>query len=406
MLSRIRETWPLPDTELKPALALALEIEHAPMGVLMLKDDESGALEPVIAEGLTDEQSSLFGPQIPGIGPVGLAFSEHRRVTISDVLIADASLDALRDIARGIGFRALEVVPLTLNDGQVIGALTAFFRSTRRVSARSARLAEYCGRLISVALDNARLRAEAERRRETVEAMSRARVQFVARMSHELRTPLQSIIGYVDLLRLGLPDQPSERQKEMLEHVRHNERILTHVIDDLVSLARLEAGRIEYRIGRVYANDAVLDASNIVAPLARKHGIRLDVAPVDREMVVTADEAKVKQVLINLLTNAVKFTPSGGKVGVSCTRDGAHVVFDVSDTGTGIPADKLAGVFEPYVQHGVPVVDGLMGSGLGLAISREFAEGMRGELTAKSAPGQGSVFTLRLPATERLAPRD
>lgn len=404
MLSRIRETWPLPDTELKPALALALAIEHAPMGVLLLKDDASGALELVVAEGLTDEQSSRIGPQVPGIGPMGLAFAEHRRVTVCDVLSdcdGDAA-DGMRDIARDIGFRALDVVPLTLADGHVIGALAAFFRLARRPSARSGRLAECCGRLMAVALDNARLRAEAEKRRESVEAMSRARVQFVARMSHELRTPLQSIIGYVDLLRLGLPDQPSERQKEMLEHVRHNERILTHVIDDLVSLARLEAGRVEYRIGHVIARDAILDASGVVAPLAQKHGIRLKVDRIDRDVTVTADEAKVKQVLINLLTNAVKFTPAGGTVGLTCARNGPKVVFEVFDTGHGIPADKLAGVFEPYVQHGTPVVDGLMGSGLGLAISREFAEGMRGELTARSAPGQGSVFTLRLPAGEQL----
>lgn len=186
----------LPESALKPALALALEIEHSPMGLLMLPNEHSGTLEPVVAEGLTEEQSRRFGAQRPGIGPIGMAYAQQRRVTIRDVLSeSDGSQGALREIARAVGFRGLDVVPLTLDGGSVVGAVTALFRVARHPSARSARLSALCGRLMALALDHARLRADAERRREIVEAMARARVQLVAQLGHELRTPLSPSRG-------------------------------------------------------------------------------------------------------------------------------------------------------------------------------------------------------------------
>lgn len=396
MSSRMQELWPLSETELKPALEFALAIEHAPMGVLMLRDDASGALCTVIAEGLTDEQSSRFGPQQPGVGPVGVAYSEHRHVSIRDVAQdCEGFQDTLREFAQGVGIRGLDVVPLVLGDGTVIGAFAVFFRGARRPSARSTKLAERAGRLLALALDHARLRAEADRRREDAEELARARVQFVARMSHELRTPLQSITGYIDLLSLGWPEPLTSRQGEMLERVRKSEQILINVIDDLVSLARLEAGRVDYRTGPVALSDAMTLAEIVVSPLAQERGVSLHVVPDDQHLTATADDAKLKQVLINLLTNAIKYTPSGGSVRLSCRADGQRILVDVADTGPGIPSDKLADVFLPYVQLGQQI-DGLSGSGLGLAISREFAEGMGGELTVASAPGLGSTFTVRL----------
>ncbi|HEU4996052.1 MAG TPA: ATP-binding protein [Gemmatimonadaceae bacterium] len=396
MSSRMQELWPLSETELKPALAFALAIEHAPMGLLMLRDDASGTLEIVVAEGLTAEQWERFGPQQPGVGPVGVAYAEHRHITIRDVAQdCEGFQDSLRDIADCVGFRGLDVVPLSLGDGTVIGAVAVFFRGARRPSARSAQLAERAGRLLALALDNARLRAEADRRREDAEALARARVQFVARMSHELRTPLQSITGYIDLLSLGWPEPLTYRQGEMLERVRKSEEILISVIDDLVSLARLEAGRVDYKTGPVALSDAMAMAEIVVLPLAQQRGVALQVIPDQRNLKATADDAKLKQILINLLTNAIKYTPSGGSVRLSCREDGSRILVDVTDTGPGIPPDKLGDVFLPYVQLGQQV-DGLSGSGLGLAISREFAQGMGGELTVASAPGEGSIFTVQL----------
>jgi len=401
MTATIPERWPLPGTALKPALSLVLAIEHATMGILMLRNEATGALEPVITEGLTDEQSTTFGLHRPGVGPVGVALSEHRRVFVRDVMVDGdgAAEPTFREIARGVGFRALDVVPLTIEDGTVIGALAVLFPIARRPSARSARLAERCAQLMALALDNARLRATAERRREIVESLARARVQFVARISHELRTPLQSITGYIDLLRVSARSALTPQQQRILDRVFESEQILIHVIGDLTNMARLEAGRLEYHLATVNACDAVCSSVDVIRPLADEKGVEVTLGDTQNATHARADAAKLKQILINLLANAIKYTPSGGGVQVSCRDDGTDVVFEVADTGHGIPKAELGKVFEPYVQLATPE-HGLVGSGLGLAISREFALGMGGSLTASSQPGIGSVFTLRIPGIQ------
>ena len=402
MTATIRERWPLPGTTLKPALSLALAIEHAPMGVLMLRDDKSGDFEPFIAEGLSDEQSLRFGSHRPGIGPIGLACAEHRHVTIDDVLHdGNGTEPAFREIAQALGFRGLDCVPLTLDDGTVIGVLAALFRITRRPSARSARLAELCGRLMALALQNARLRADAERRREIVESLARARVQFVARICHELRTPLQSITGYIDLLRVSARASLTPQHIRILDRVHESEQVLIHVIGDLTSMARLEAGRLDYDIEEVDANHAVTSSIAVIQPLADQKGIDVSFAASDPPPCVRADPTKLKQILINLMANAVKFTPAGGAIRVGARDTTTQTIFEVADTGMGIPEHEIARVFEPYVR--LSSVHGIAGSGLGLAISREFANGMKGSLTATSRPGVGSVFTLRLPRATRAA---
>lgn len=397
MAANIRELWPLPDSALKPALALALAIERAPRGFLMLRNDGSGSLDPVVGEGLTTEELQLFGPQHVGVGPVGTACAEHRRVSIRDCTTDGGVESTLRELALGIGFRGIDVVPLALADGSVIGAVAALFPGARGPSPRAGALAENCARLMAIALDNARMRADADRRRDIVEGLSRARMQFVARMSHELRTPLQSIAGYIDLLAMGKPDPLTPRQQRMLENVQVSEHILLQVIDDLTGMARLEEGRLDYDISGV-STSAMIDAvAVVIQPLAEQKHVRLEtVGKAAADLVVMADEAKLQQVLINLLANAVKFTPSGGTVRVSCRAEDSAVMLEVADTGQGIPAGKLEDAFEPYVQLG-DAKSRIAGSGLGLAISREFVHRMGGSLSAISDEGRGSVFTVRLP---------
>jgi signal transduction histidine kinase len=183
----------------------------------------------------------------------------------------------------------------------------------------------------------------------------------------------------------------------MLQRMHDSEQVLVHVIDDLITFSRLEAGRMTFHPDVVRAEDALRVAEAVVAPLALDHGVRLVIGECPPGVMVHADGDKLNQVLVNLTANAVKFTNRGGSVGLSCRVESDVVFFDVSDTGAGIPATKLRDIFEPYVQLDTPLLDRLGGSGLGLAISREFAAGMRGELTVSSTVGSGSVFTLRLP---------
>lgn len=396
-MGRLSETWPLPDSVVRDALTFALELEHAPMGILLLRNGTPDTLEPAIAEGVSDEMCRRFGAQKAGVGPVGIAFAEHRRITIRDVLVDGDTALPLRELAQGVGFRALEVVPLMLDDGTVIGVVAALFRDARRPSARSAILAEHCGRLLAVALENCRLRAESDRRRELIDQLARARIRFVARLSHELRTPLQSIAGYVDMLASGQEDPLTTRQRGMLERVQASKQILIDAINDLVAIARLETGRLTYRITEVDAKAMIAAAVGVLQPLADARRIALDVAiEEDGSVIARGDQTKVRQILVNLIANAVRLTLPGGTITVKCTADESFVSFEVCDGREAVSPALSDGAFEAHTRLGTGS-GRIAGSELGFALSREFAHGMGGSLTAANRPGTGAVFTLRLP---------
>ena len=392
-------SWPLPAAELRPALELALTLARADMSVLLLHDEAAGVLVPAAAFGIDDEHAALIGAHRPGDDAFSIALSEHRRIVVLDALERKESFGPL---AQALGFRAMEIVPLFGVEGQIIGELVMMFRRARTTSKRMVKLVEHCARLVVVAVSQARRRADAEQARERTEQAGRAKIQFFARMSHELRTPLQSIAGYIDLLRVGAADPPTPEQARLLARVHDSEEVLVHVIDDLITFSRLEAGHVSYQIAPVSAAEAIRIAHSIVAPLASSHGITLETAAC-AGLFVSADGDKLKQILVNLAANAVKFCGTAGVVRISCQDDGDSVRFDVSDNGPGIPGDRLHDIFEPYVQLATPALEGFGGTGLGLAISREFATGMHGQLSVTSNLGRGSVFTLRIPSAVSLA---
>ena len=408
MLAGVQDTWDLQAVDLKPALALALELEHAQMGVLLLYDETSDELFPALGEGLTPEQCAQFAHQRPGIGPFGIAFAEHRRVTVPDALHGDDSdavaAGAIHMAARQLGFRSMDIIPIA--DGtRAVGTLALLFRRTHAPSERAARLVEMCAHTMAIALDSAKRRHEADKKRKRVEDLSRAKIHFFARMSHELRTPLQSIAGYVDLLRLGVRGRVTPAQAELLFRVEKSEQLLLSVIDDLITFSRIEVGRIEYHLGPVAVTDAIVAAEMVVSPIAKERSVSLRVDRCDPALCVHADSDKLRQVLVNLLANALKFTPSQGHVHLSSRADDQAVYFTIADTGPGIPPEKLQDIFQPFVQLGVPLLDGLGGSGLGLAISREFAAGMAGEISVESVEGKGATFTLKLKRLPNLVSR-
>ena len=389
--------WPLAESDLTLVLDVALAFDHGTMGLLLLRDDESGGLHVAAGRGVTREQWAQFERELGHGGVAGVACTEQRRVCIRDAR-HDEVAATLAALARAIDFRGIDVHPLQAGDAGVIGALVVLFRWPQRPSGRESALARKCCDLIARALEVQRLYAIEEERRRSAEGLASERLQFVAKMSHELRTPLQSIVGYLELLRHGLPDPVTARQVEMLDRVATSENIVMSVLNDLDNLARLEAGRVDF-VPRAVSVRTILDrALAVTAPLARGLGIGMTAAPLPRDLVAWADEAKATQVLVNLLTNAAKFSPRGSVVRIACRRAGDAVHLDVTDSGPGIPDKRLLSIFDPYVQLANRVPKGLEGYGLGLAISREFAEGMHGALTVSSAVGRGTTFTLRLPA--------
>jgi PAS domain S-box-containing protein len=247
-------------------------------------------------------------------------------------------------------------------------------------------------------------RQEAERQREAAEAANRAKSEFLSTMSHELRTPLNAIQGYTELLTLGLRGPVTEAQRQDLERVRRANQHLMGLITDILNFARLEAGQVEFHVADVDLAPVVADLETLVGPQLAAKGLGFDhdaCAPdtPGRPHVVRADPEKLRQVLLNLLTNAIKFTDAGGRVALACETDaeGGVVRVRVSDTGRGIPRDQLDRIFEPFVQvdrHRTHASQ--QGVGLGLAISRDLARGMGGDLTAESEEGRGSTFTVTL----------
>jgi PAS domain S-box-containing protein len=231
----------------------------------------------------------------------------------------------------------------------------------------------------------------------TVETASRAKSEFLAVMSHELRTPLNAIGGYAELLEMGLRGPVNPAQLKDLGRIREAQERLVGLIDDVLNYVRIETGRVEYELTDVKVHPALLSLETMISPQVRTAGLTYAYVRCDPALTVHADRGKVDQILINLLTNALKFTPAGGSITLSCDFDAEYVRILVRDTGVGIAADRLEAIFSPFVQVDKRVTRRNDGIGLGLAISRDLAVGMSGQLTAESTLGVGSTFILTLP---------
>jgi PAS domain S-box-containing protein len=238
---------------------------------------------------------------------------------------------------------------------------------------------------------------EDTRRLASAESANKAKAEFLAAMSHELRTPLNAIGGYAELLASGLGGPVTEEQRAYLGRIRRSQQHLMAIITDLLNFSRIEAGQLSYDIQPVPMAEVLDGVLVMVEPQLIAKELTLVSEPVEQPVTALADRSKVEQILINLLSNALKFTDTGGRITVSYFTDHDQVSVLVKDTGVGIPADRLEDIFEPFVQVGRSLTSAHEGTGLGLAISRDLARGMGGDLTVHSAIGEGSEFRLSLP---------
>jgi PAS domain S-box-containing protein len=241
---------------------------------------------------------------------------------------------------------------------------------------------------------------ELERAREVADEANAAKSSFLAVMSHELRTPLNAIAGYVDLIDMGIQGPVTEKQHDALDRIRRAQRHLLRLINDILNLSRIEAGRLDFTIEDLPLALVLDDVRPLVEPQLSDRGLQFELSA-PPHITARADREKVQQIVLNLLSNAIKFTRAGGTVAVAVsTHEHAPdmVFLRVSDTGIGIAEHQLQSVFEPFVQLDTSAASAREGTGLGLAISRDLARGMLGDLRARSVPGEGSTFTLSLPA--------
>ncbi|CAN5820355.1 hypothetical protein BH23GEM8_BH23GEM8_15880 [soil metagenome] len=242
--------------------------------------------------------------------------------------------------------------------------------------------------------------AEAEAARMEAEHANRAKADFLASMSHELRTPLNAIGGYVDLVEMGIHGPVTPEQLVALGRVKVSQQHLLRLINDVLAFAKLEAGQIDVHLNRLPACDLLSSVEPLLAPQAKAAEIELSIAVCDPALIVLGDEERVLQILLNLVGNAIKFTPPGGQVQLGCERRTDGIYFSVTDDGPGIDPEKQRTIFDPFVQINRQLSNPGDGIGLGLAISRDLARAMNGEIGLESTLGEGSVFLLRLPVPD------
>jgi signal transduction histidine kinase len=309
------------------------------------------------------------------------------------------TMDSRAQRTRGISVGPIEITflgatfTISSDRQQVLDVLVSSFEDVVRANTALRAAEEERERLYE---KERQARVDAEEARRRAEDANKAKSEFLAMMSHDLRTPLNAIGGYAELIAIGVRGPTTDAQLADLERIRRNQRHLLTLVNDVLSFARLETGEIPLALRNVRIDPIVRPLRAVIEPQAQARGIRYEYIGCDQDVLATVDGERLEQILINLLGNAVKFTPEGGAITMRCRVEGAHVVIDVMDTGIGVPEAKRELIFDPFVQ-----VDSNRGKregvGLGLAISRKLARAMGGDITVQSVEGKGSTFSVLVP---------
>ena len=331
-----------------------------------------------------------------GEGVLGRAAQNRQPVEVPDVLEAGAYEGRLAGIVRRADFRAVLAVPL-VREGRILGGLVVLRKTPGRFAPEVVELLKTLAAQSAIAIQNARLFSELEDKSRELEAASRHKSEFLANMSHELRTPLNAIIGFSEVLGERMFGELNDKQAEYVEDILSSGRHLLALINDILDLSKVEAGRMELELSRFDLPAAIGSAVILVRERANRHGLGLEVSVDERLGLFVGDERKIRQVLLNLLSNAVKFTPEGGRVAVRAAPADGAVEISVSDTGIGIAPEDQEAIFQEFRQVGTDYARKREGTGLGLALARRFVDLHGGRLGVKSRPGEGSTFTFTIP---------
>jgi signal transduction histidine kinase len=334
-------------------------------------------------------------PLRKGEGVMGRAAETREPIQVADIAVPGAYQSHLRDVIIGAGFRAVLSVPL-LREDQIIGSLSLNRRSPGEFPPEVVEVLKTFATQSALAIQNARLFREIADKSAQLEVASRHKSEFLANMSHELRTPLNAIIGFSEVLTERMFGELNEKQEEYLKDIYASGQHLLSLINDILDLSKIEAGRMELEVADFDLPSAIDNALILVRERAGRRGITLGHSVDEGLGTIRGDERKVKQVLLNLLSNALKFTPEGGRIDVSARLQDGAAEIAVADTGVGIAPEDQEAVFEEFRQVGTADKK-VEGTGLGLALSRKFIELHGGRIWVMSQVGVGSTFTFTLP---------
>ncbi len=386
-------------TVLSTIVARANQLAGADGGFVYEYDEPSEAFHLRATDNL-DEEVVVLARHTPvprSEGVLGRMAVTREPVQIPDIGEESAYHSPLRDVLLRTGTRALLAIPL-LHEDDLIGGLTVNKKTPGEFSPQVIGLLKTFASQSALAIQNARLFREIADKSRQLEAASHHKSEFLANMSHELRTPLNAILGFSEVLAERMFGEVNEKQAEYLQDILSSGRHLLSLINDILDLAKVEAGRQELELGRFHLPTALDNALTLVRGRATRHGITLTQTVDERLGDIVADERKVKQILVNLLSNAVKFTREGGRVGLSATAAESVVTIAVSDTGVGIAPEDQAAIFEEFRQVGRDDTRTQEGTGLGLTLAKKLVELHGGRIWVQSHVGQGSTFSFTLPA--------
>jgi len=387
------------ETVLTRIASHAVQLSGADGGTIYEFDESSQKFELRGSHKIEQEliEALRANPIEMGGGTVGRAAANRAPVEVADLQDEmEYAGTRLRPLLRRLGYRSLVAVPL-LREESIMGGLSIFRRTPGSFAPEVVNLLQTFATQSVLAIQNARLFREIEEKGKQIEAANRHKSEFLANMSHELRTPLNAIIGFSEVLQERLFGELNDKQAEYTDDILSSGRHLLSLINDILDLSKVEAGRMELDLTKFDLPLAIDNALTLIRERATRHGIKLHYSVDDRVGEITGDERKIKQILLNLLSNAVKFTAEGGRVDVDASLADGAVEISVSDTGIGIAKEDQEAIFEEFRQAGGNYAQKREGTGLGLTLTKRFVELHGGKIWVESEAGKGSTFTFTLP---------
>ncbi|MGO8687592.1 MAG: ATP-binding protein [Candidatus Dormibacteria bacterium] len=386
-------------------LKAASDLAVCDAATVFLLDEHDRTLSAIATFPFAEDVSKVARFKL-GEGIVGWAAKQRKIVSVGD-----ATLDSrFKNLEMGYSPRSVLIMPLE-SPRRLVGALTIARKEVKPFTSVEQALMQIIANQAAISIDNARLyttqkrqiKEIADRTRELeianahIAEISRLKSEFLANMSHELRTPLNAILGFSEILKDNLVELSEDQRHECLENIHASGKHLLELVNDVLDLSKIEAGRMELAYDRFPVGNAVREVHNVIRSLSERRDIDLAITVEPEDLEARADKSKFKQILYNLLSNAIKFTAQGGRVWVAARSENGWLVVDVGDTGVGIPKEYHERIFDEFYQLDTATTRQVEGTGLGLSLTRRLVELHGGDIRVDSEVGRGSVFTFQLP---------